>query len=37
MRYEDIAQLLAIPSGTVASRRHLAVKLLRARTGRDDR
>jgi RNA polymerase sigma-70 factor (ECF subfamily) len=37
MRYEDIAQLLAIPSGTVASRRHLAVKLLRARTGSDDR
>lgn len=33
MSYEEIAQLLAIPSGTVASRRHLAVKQLRARTG----
>lgn len=37
MSYEDIAQLLAIPPGTVASRRHLAVKLLRDRTGSEDR
>jgi RNA polymerase sigma-70 factor, ECF subfamily len=32
MRYEEIAQLLSIPAGTVASRRHLAVKQLRERT-----
>lgn len=32
MSYEQIAQLLAIPPGTVASRRHLAVKQLRERT-----
>jgi RNA polymerase sigma-70 factor (ECF subfamily) len=31
MRYEDIAQLLSIPLGTVASRRHLAMKKLRER------
>ncbi len=31
MRYEDIAQLLSIPPGTVASRRHLALKKLRER------
>ena len=30
MNYETIAALLAIPSGTVASRRHLAVQRLRA-------
>jgi RNA polymerase sigma-70 factor, ECF subfamily len=30
MRYEAIAALLAIPAGTVASRRHLAVQRLRA-------
>jgi RNA polymerase sigma-70 factor (ECF subfamily) len=29
MGYEDIAALLAIPAGTVASRRHLAVQRLR--------
>ncbi|MEO8307960.1 MAG: sigma-70 family RNA polymerase sigma factor [Pseudomonadota bacterium] len=29
MSYEAIAQLLSIPAGTVASRRHLAVKQLR--------
>jgi len=34
MSYEEISQLLSIPPGTVASRRHLAVKQLRARTGR---
>jgi len=33
MSYEEIAQLLSIPPGTVASRRHHAVKQLRARTG----
>jgi len=33
MSYEEISQLLSIPPGTVASRRHLAVKQLRARTG----
>lgn len=33
MSYEEISQLLSIPPGTVASRRHLAVKRLRARTG----
>ena len=33
MSYEEIAQLLSIPTGTVASRRHLAVKQLRKRTG----
>ncbi len=33
MSYEEIARLLSIPPGTVASRRHLAVKRLRARTG----
>ena len=33
MSYEEIAQLLSIPKGTVASRRHLAVKQLRIRTG----
>ena len=32
MSYEQIAQLLCIPPGTVASRRHLAVKQLRERT-----
>jgi len=31
MSYEDIAQLLSIPLGTVASRRHLAMKRLRER------
>jgi RNA polymerase sigma-70 factor (ECF subfamily) len=30
MGYEEIAALLAIPAGTVASRRHLAVQRLRA-------
>ena len=33
MSYEEIAQLLSIPKGTVASRRHLAVQQLRKRTG----
>jgi len=33
MSYEEIAGLLSIPKGTVASRRHLAVKQLRIRTG----
>ena len=33
MSYEEIAQLLSIPQGTVASRRHLAVRRLRKRTG----
>jgi RNA polymerase sigma-70 factor (ECF subfamily) len=32
LSYEEIAQLLSIPAGTVASRRHLAVKRLRERT-----
>lgn len=32
MSYEQIAELLSIPPGTVASRRHLAVKQLRERT-----
>ncbi len=35
MRYEDIAVLLAIPAGTVASRRHQAVKALRERLRSD--
>lgn len=30
MSYEEIAALLAIPAGTVASRRHLALRRLRA-------
>jgi len=30
MKYESIAELLAIPVGTVASRRHLALKQLRS-------
>jgi RNA polymerase sigma-70 factor, ECF subfamily len=30
MDYESIAQLLSIPAGTVASRRHLALKQLKA-------
>ncbi|MET0282260.1 MAG: RNA polymerase sigma factor [Steroidobacteraceae bacterium] len=33
MGYDEIAQLLAIPKGTVASRRHLAVLHLRERLG----
>jgi RNA polymerase sigma-70 factor (ECF subfamily) len=33
MSYLQIAQLLSIPPGTVASRRHMAVKQLRERTG----
>jgi RNA polymerase sigma-70 factor (ECF subfamily) len=32
MRYEEIAELLSISAGTVASRRHLALKQLRDRT-----
>jgi RNA polymerase sigma-70 factor, ECF subfamily len=36
MRYEEIAQLLSIPMGTVASRRHLAMKQLRDRHRSDD-
>jgi RNA polymerase sigma-70 factor (ECF subfamily) len=37
MSYEAIAQLLSIPAGTVASRRHLAVKQLRERIRSADR
>lgn len=33
MSYAEIAQLLSIPPGTVGSRRHLAIKQLRERTG----
>jgi RNA polymerase sigma-70 factor (ECF subfamily) len=35
MDYESIAGLLSIPAGTVASRRHLAVKQLRSELERD--
>lgn len=35
MSYQDIAQLLDIPPGTVGSRRNLALKLLRERTEGD--
>jgi RNA polymerase sigma-70 factor (ECF subfamily) len=37
MRYEAIAALLRVPVGTVASRRHLAVKALRVRLGGGER
>ncbi len=37
MSYESIAQLLSIPAGTVASRRHLAVKQLREQMRSTDR
>jgi RNA polymerase sigma-70 factor (ECF subfamily) len=37
MSYESIAQLLSIPAGTVASRRHLAVRKLRQGARSTDR
>jgi RNA polymerase sigma-70 factor, ECF subfamily len=35
MRYESIGELLSIPAGTVASRRHLAIKQLNSELKRD--
>ena len=35
MSYESIAELLSIPAGTVASRRHLAIKQLNSELKRD--
>jgi RNA polymerase sigma-70 factor (ECF subfamily) len=35
MSYESIAALLSIPAGTVASRRHLAIKQLHSELKRD--
>jgi RNA polymerase sigma-70 factor (ECF subfamily) len=35
MSYESIAELLSIPAGTVASRRHLAIKQLNSALKRD--